>query len=213
MSFVYETLFPYFNEHINELLELGDQPEMREVFSQTAEHMRAEGVETITDETIIAQLLAWSRADLKITPLKTAQGILWERGYASGAIRGHVYDDVKANFERWKEEGREIGIFSSGSVAAQKLLFANSREGDLTVYLSAYFDTKTGPKREPSTYTEISRIVAIPAANILFLSDIREELEAAQATGFQTVQLLRPGTEANWEQTAGNFDEVNRFIN
>ena len=213
VSFVYEILFPYFRNNIQQLKELQQLPEVHEAFEQTIELAKElEGIQLIETDEIINKLLEWSLADKKITPLKTLQGILWKNGYVSGEIKGHVYSDVKENLEKWKEKGIELGVFSSGSVAAQKLIFGFSELGDLTPNFSFYFDTKTGGKREVETYTKISYDINIPAANILFLSDIIEELEAAKLAGYQTIQLVRDGTTANWDKTVENFEEITEYL-
>jgi enolase-phosphatase E1 len=213
VSFVYEILFPYFRNNIQQLKELQQLPEVREAFEQTIELAKElDGIQLIETDEIIHKLLEWSLADKKITPLKTLQGILWEKGYKSGEIRGHVYSDVKENLEKWKDNGMELGVFSSGSVAAQKLIFGFSELGDLSPHFSYYFDTKTGGKREVETYTKISHQINTSPATILFLSDIIEELEAAKKAGYQTLQLVRQGTTPNWDKTVTNFDEVTKYL-
>jgi enolase-phosphatase E1 len=152
--------------------------------------------------------LDWSLADKKITPLKTLQGILWADGYESGEIKGHVYEDVLPAMKNWKALGLDLGVFSSGSIAAQKLIFGYSEQGDLRPYFSAYFDTTTGSKRETETYQKIAQIIDVKPEHILFLSDIREELECAQKAGYQTIQLVRTGTEKNWNNTVTAFNEI-----
>lgn len=209
VAFVYDKLFPYFREHISQLEAMQDVPEVAEAFRQTVLLAKeTEGKELNSVSEIIDQLLKWSLEDKKITPLKTLQGILWEAGYQSGEIKGHVYEDVAPALERWKNAGIQMGVFSSGSVAAQKLIFGYSEAGDLQPYFSAYFDTKTGGKREASTYIEISKQLAIAPNHILFLSDIKEELEAADAAGFQTVQLVRAGNEVAWSQFVAAFSAL-----
>jgi enolase-phosphatase E1 len=153
-------------------------------------------------------LIRWSNEDKKITPLKDLQGILWKEAYESGLIQGHVYEDVAPALKTWTASGIKLGVFSSGSIAAQKLIFGYSESGDLTPYFSAYFDTISGGKREVETYIKISNELKIPPNDILFLSDIVEELEAAQQAGFQTTQLVRPGTIANWQHTASSFSDI-----
>ncbi len=209
ISFVTDILFPYFRENISKLKELKGISEVFQAFEETIDLARElEGKELKETDEIIATLLKWSLEDKKITPLKTLQGILWEDAYKSGEISGHIYEDVPQAFENWKKEGIEIGIFSSGSIKAQKLIFGYSVFGDLTKYLSNYFDTTTGGKREIETYEKISENLKIPAENILFLSDIVEELEAADKAGFQTIQLVRTGNTANWKQTVNSFSEI-----
>ena len=208
VSFVYEILFPYFRNNIHKLKDLSQLPEVHEAFEQTIEIAKSEGVLLNQTDQIIQQLLEWSLADKKITPLKTLQGILWEEGYKSGEIKGHVYADVAPNLTKWKNQGIQLGVFSSGSVTAQKLIFGYSEQGDLTPNFTAYFDTKTGGKREIDTYAKISNELKIQPKNILFLSDIKEELVAADAVGFQTIQLSREGNTPDWKKTAINFNEI-----
>lgn len=209
ISFVAEELFPYFRTHIRELLHLKAQPAVAEAFAETVRLAQSEDGLTLTDdEAIIDTLHRWSVEDRKITPLKTLQGVLWDKGYRDGALKGHVYPDVAPRLREWHTQGIGLGVFSSGSVAAQKLIFGYSVAGDLTPYFSAYFDTNTGGKRETSTYRTIAEQLEIPASQILFLSDVREELAAADAAGMQTVQLLREGTTAGWPRTAADFDQI-----
>lgn len=209
VSFVYDVLFPYFRNNIQQLKKMVNEPEVQEAFEQTRQlAFENEGKSLESIDEIITQLESWSLADLKITPLKTLQGIVWKKGYASGEIKGHVYPDVAPSLERWKANGIQLGVFSSGSVAAQKLIFGYSEAGDLTPFFSHYFDTKTGGKREVETYRKIASEIDVDPENCLFLSDITEELEAAKAAGFQTTQLLRPETFENWPTTAKTFLEI-----
>lgn len=209
VSFVYEVLFPYFRENIHKTIELKELKSVQEVFSQTIQWVKDTENRTIsTPSEIIEVLNQWSQEDKKITPLKTLQGILWEEAYTSGTIQGHVYDDVAPALKRWKEKGIQLGVFSSGSIAAQKLIFGYSVAGDLTPYFSAYFDTSTGGKREAATYQLIAEKLGILASEILFLSDITEELQAAASAGLQTIQLVRDETIANWNATAPSFASI-----
>jgi enolase-phosphatase E1 len=205
---VYEILFPYCRNNIYKLKDLIQLPEVHDAFEQTIEIAKSEGILLNETDQIIQQLLDWSIADKKITPLKTLQGILWEEGYKSGEIKGHVYSDVAPNLGKWKSTGIQMGVFSSGSVAAQRLIFGFSEFGDLTPNFSAYFDTKTGGKREVETYSKISSELKIHPKNILFLSDIKEELVAADTAGFQTIQLVREGNTADWKKTVNSFSEI-----
>lgn len=209
ISFVSDILFPWFRMHIRELLGMTHLTAVREAMDETvsiASH--SEGLKLSSDEEIIQTLDRWCAEDKKITPLKTLQGILWEKGYQNGELKAHVYSDVAPKLKEWREAGIGMGVFSSGSVAAQKLLFCFSDDGDLTTYFSHYFDTNTGGKRELTTYRLIASKLRLDPGQILFLSDIGQELEAADAAGFQTLQLVRPGTEAGWKQLATSFDEI-----
>lgn len=209
VSFVYEVLFPYFRKNLAQIVAYKNLPEVNEAFEETCVlAFELEEKVLTTDAEIVDQLMEWSLADKKITPLKTIQGIIWEKAYKSGEIKGHVYPDVPPAFEHWKNLGLDIFIYSSGSVAAQKLIFGYSDFGDLSTYLSGYFDTKTGGKREKLSYEKIAEIIGKDPADILFLSDIVEELEAADEAGFQTVQLVREGIQGAWKHTVSSFHEI-----
>lgn len=209
ISFVADELFPYFRNNIHLLKTMTDHPVVNEAFSETIElALQEDGKVISTTDEIIETLHRWSVEDRKITPLKTVQGLLWKKGYEDGDLKGHVYADVPAKLNEWHAAGIGLGVFSSGSVAAQKLIFGYSIAGDLTPNFSAYFDTKTGGKRETQTYIKIADQLQIPASEVLFLSDIVEELRAADAAGYQTIQLLRPGTEKGWDRTAVDFSVI-----
>lgn len=209
ISFVAEKLFPYFRNNILDLSELTDHPIVKEAFEQTIQLAKLEDEEVIsTEQEIIDKLYEWSVEDRKITPLKTLQGVLWDKGYRDGELKGHVYPEVATNLKKWKEQGIDLGVFSSGSVPAQKLIFGYSVSGDLTPYFSAYFDTTTGGKRDAETYAKIAQVLQLQASEILFLSDIVEELEAADSNGFQTIQLAREGMTPSWKHFVTSFDEI-----
>ncbi len=209
ISFVADELFPYFRNNISDLLALKDRLVVKEAFDETIRLAKSEDGETIsTDQEIIDKLYQWSVEDRKITPLKTVQGVLWDSGYRDGELQGHVYPEVAANLKNWKEQGIHLGVFSSGSVPAQKLIFGYSVAGDLTPLFSHYFDTNTGGKREAATYAKIAEELQTVPSEILFLSDIAEELEAADSNGFQTLQLAREGMVASWKQAVASFDEI-----
>jgi enolase-phosphatase E1 len=156
-------------------------------------------------------LLGWMDRDEKITSLKTIQGTIWNAGYAAGDIKSEVYPDVAPALRRWVSGGLRLYVYSSGSVAAQKLLFGHTPEGDLQPLFQGFFDTRVGPKRAAASYGDIARGANVPASEFLFLSDIAEELDAAAAAGFQTCQLVRPqdGTVASQRhETAAEFGQV-----
>ena len=208
VSFVYDILFPYFRAHMDEWKTVDSAP-MNDVLEQTRLIVLEEQAINLTsNEALFEQLRQWSIEDRKVTPLKTFQGMVWEQGFKSGAIKGHIYPDVKPAIERWTAMGMKLAIFSSGSIAAQKQLFGFSTEGDLTPYFSAYFDTTTGMKRDEQTYQLIAQQLQASANSVLFLSDISQELEAANAAGIRTLQLVRPGTQANWSWCVADFSEI-----
>lgn len=209
VSFVYEVLFPYFRANIL-LLKNHPSPSVKQALSETKKlALEMEHISLNTEEEVLAHLLKWCNEDKKITPLKTLQGILWKQGYESGELKGHVYDDVPLALKSWNEAGINLGVFSSGSVHAQQLIFGYSIFGDLRPYFSDYFDTKIGGKREVVTYQKIAKLLNLAPNEILFLSDMKEELEAAKESDFQTIQLVRSGTNSAWESTTSNFTEIN----
>ncbi len=188
ISFVHEVLFPYAREHLAEFVRNHLNEE------KVAEQLRAvceEAGQELDNEQAIAQLLAWIAEDKKATPLKALQGMIWEAGYRDGSFTGHVYDDAVAGLHRWHEAGIKLYVYSSGSVAAQQLLFGYSDAGDLTPLFSGYFDTRIGHKRDAEAYHHIVDELGIDAGAILFLSDIKEELDAAKEAGMQTCWLVR----------------------
>jgi len=208
VAFVYDVLFPYFRTNLGAWKNV-DSIEMNEVLSETQRLVSEEiGATGLSREMLFNQLLAWSLEDRKVTPLKQLQGMVWKTGFESGALKGHVYPDVLPSLQRWKSLGINVAIFSSGSIAAQKQLFGYSVDGDLTSFFSDYFDTTTGMKREVETYLKIADKLNCPAVQMLFLSDIPQELEAAKAAGMDTLQLLRPGTMQLWPTCVSNFNEI-----
>ncbi len=209
ISFVSDELFPYFRENISDILNYKEVNSVQNAFQQTIDLALSQDNEKISsDKEIIEKLLSWSIEDRKITPLKTLQGILWKNGYEDGMLKGHVYEDVVDNLIAWREDEIQLGVFSSGSIAAQKLIFGHSVYGNLTPLFSAYFDTNTGGKRDSNTYGIIAEQLEIGRKNILFLSDIKEELEAANEAGLQTIQLVRQGNVASWPNVAKDFNEI-----
>jgi enolase-phosphatase E1 len=188
IRFVHEVLFPYAREQLAEFVRTHQsQPQ---VAAQLREVSREVGAELDT-EAAIARLLQWSAEDRKATSLKALQGMIWESGYKSGDFTGHVYVDAVRGMRHWHQAGIKLYVYSSGSVQAQQLLFGYSDEGDLTPLFSGYFDTRIGHKREAQSYRTISAEIGLPADEILFLSDIKEELDAAQEAGMQTCWLVR----------------------
>jgi enolase-phosphatase E1 len=148
--------------------------------------------------------------DRKSTGLKALQGRVWEEAFHAGTLRGMVYPDIPPAFRRWRAQGREIAIFSSGSVRAQQLLFASAPPGDLAGFLRGYFDTTVGPKREAASYRRIAEALALPPEQVLFVSDVAAELDAARAAGLHTVLCVREGPlpDASPHPAVDTFDDV-----
>ncbi|NMF65285.1 acireductone synthase [Brasilonema octagenarum] len=149
--------------------------------------------------------------DRKSTGLKSLQGKIWDQGYRDGTLRSQMFADVKPAFERWTTAGKRLFIFSSGSVQAQQLLFRHSEVGDLTVFISGYFDTQTGSKKEAESYRKIADAIGIAPEKILFISDVTAELKAAQVAGMQTLFSIRLGDHSSDSEgfaAIHNFDNV-----
>ena len=207
LSFVKDVLFPYARAHLADFVRQHQQDE--------AVRTLLEDVSTVVGapldiEQSIAQLVAWIDADQKITPLKSLQGLIWDAGYQQGDFKGHVYADAVQGLQQWHQQGLALYVYSSGSVQAQKLLFGYSEAGDLTSLFSGYFDTHIGGKREAVSYQRIADAIAVPPENIVFLSDIVEELDAARQAGFDTRWLIRetaiPAQAAH--VAVANFDAI-----
>ena len=201
VAFVYDVLFPYAAARLAELCAAppaGD-PEVAEALARLAEEYREEarrvpppdGLPAFGNGAPYARYLM--ARDRKSTGLKLLQGAVWERGYRDGTLRGHVFPDVPPALAAWTAAGVRLRVFSSGSVRAQKLLFAHTDYGDLTGFFEGFHDTTTGPKLEPASYAAIAAAFTLPPADVLFLSDHRGELDAAATAGLRTGCLLRPG--------------------
>lgn len=189
IRFVKDVLFPYARRHLPAFVAAhANQPEVQHWLHEA---VREAGLVEATQPEVVELLLRWIDEDRKSTALKALQGMIWRDGYVNGDYRAHVYAEVAARLGAWHAAGLRLYVYSSGSIAAQKLFFGYSEAGDLTPLFSGYFDTATGPKREAASYAQIATAINMEPAHILFLSDIVEELDAAQAAGMQTGWLVR----------------------
>jgi enolase-phosphatase E1 len=189
ISFVKDVLFPYARKHMPAFIEThADKPYVQHWLSEAAKEA---GLVSATQQEIIDMLQRWIDEDRKATPLKALQGMIWEEGYRSGEYRAHVYPEVAGKLREWKAHNVDLYVYSSGSVPAQKLFFAHTEAGDLTSLFSGYFDTEIGAKRETMSYRRILDVIGRPGPEVLFLSDIAEELDAAHSAGMRTVLLAR----------------------
>jgi enolase-phosphatase E1 len=207
IDFVYKTLFPYARAHLGEFIlsDLSTGQLSGDLMGLIQEHaadltagQRPPPIPRDPQDhpQSLVHYLQWLMdQDRKSTPLKSIQGKIWEAGYNTGELKSEVFPDVPPAFERWALQGREISIYSSGSVLAQKLLFANTHAGDLTSFISAYFDTNIGPKRVVTSYRRIAAELRRQPAEILFLSDTAAELAAAKQAGFAAVLCSRPDNQ------------------
>jgi enolase-phosphatase E1 len=197
ISFVYDVLFPYAEAR---LAAFCSRPDPKLALAAAIARLRREHAEEIRqgrDLPAFGDGAAYARhlmrEDRKSTGLKELQGLIWEDGYRSGELRSHVFADVPPALASWTRSRVRLRVFSSGSVRAQKLLFGHTEEGDLSPLFEGFHDTTTGPKQEPQSYRAIAAAFSLPAESILYLSDVRGELDAAAAAGLHTGLLLRPG--------------------
>lgn len=207
LSFVKDVLFPYAESRMVEYL---NNHKSDAVVKKICDAVRTEINDPRTGmHRIVKTLLDWAKADKKVGPLKELQGLIWEEGYRRGDYKSHIYSDAAEHLRKWHTAGIPIYVYSSGSVHAQKLLFKYTSEGDLSNLFSGYFDTNVGNKKEAESYRHIASAINLSPSDILFLSDVTEELEAAAKAGMQTYLLIRDSVK-NSEQyrTAHTFSEI-----
>jgi len=221
IDFVFKVLFPYARSHVEGFLEahgssrdvLEDLDGLRREHSDdTRRGFNPPALKNPYEPGSFLAYVDWLiEHDRKSTPLKSLQGKIWAEGYAGGELHSQVFDDVPPALKRWQEQNRTIAIFSSGSVLAQKLLFAHTAAGNLTRFLSAYFDTTIGTKTDSASYEKIANLLERSPAEIVFISDVVLELDWAESAGLQALLCERPGNHPQPEHSHGvirTFDEL-----
>ena len=215
IDFVHKKLFPFASARMAEFIrENFDflKGEIRQLVEEHTEFKDSDDLYANEPDSVSTYLTHLIKIDRKSTPLKSIQGKIWQAGYESGELRSEIFDDVPPAFRRWQAMGRTIAIYSSGSVLAQKLLFKYTDHGDLTPFISAYFDTTTGGKKESESYRKITAELALQPQEILFLSDVLAELDAAKGVGLQTVLSIRKGNakvvSEHGHKSIESFDQV-----
>ena len=211
IAFVHDVLFSYARAHARDFLENNqDADEVRADIALLREEHAVDKSNNLQPPESIADYIDWLiDRDRKSTGLKSLQGKIWRQGYLDGSLKSQVFTDVAPAFERWRAAGLKISIFSSGSVLAQQLLFAHTDAGDLTKFIDGYFDTNVGKKGEAESYRKIAAAIGLPASEILFISDVVAELEAAKEAGMETLLSIRPGNSPQeWPQVIRRLDEV-----
>ena len=197
ISFVHDVLFAHAKRHVGDFLAArGDDPDVRAVAAGLAATAGLDA--TVLDSPEGLTRLAYAAVemmnrDLKDTALKSLQGMIWRGAYEAGEVRSHVFDDVPPALRQWADAGLDVRIYSSGSVEAQKLFFAHTTAGDLTPLLRGHYDTATGPKREAASYGRIAADMGLEPRQILFVSDVGAELDAAHTARMATALAVRPG--------------------
>jgi enolase-phosphatase E1 len=218
LDFVHRTLFGYARENLRAFLEANSsKPEVQKcVDGLKAQHTvdEREAPPWLTGESEIRSAVQYSLwlidRDSKTGSLKTLQGLIWQEGYRSGKLIGQVYSDVPRAFDRWYQQGKDISIYSSGSELAQRLLFSTTGSGDLTRYISAFFDTRVGAKTSTESFRRIASLKRHPEDQFLFLSDSPRELDAARSAGMRTALVARAAgeTQGDGHPMIHNFDEL-----
>jgi len=206
IDFVYEVLFPYARLHLEDYLKRNagskelerDLLQLREEYAKDLAKAPAppEWIDAPPDaqlQSVVRYVFWLMDRDRKSTGLKSLQGKIWEQGYLKGELKSQVFPDVPPALKDWKEKNLDVRIFSSGSVLAQKLLFANTQAGDLSGFLNGYFDTNIGPKTSAESYRRIAAEFHLEASEVLFVSDVIKELDAASSLGMKTLLSVRPG--------------------
>lgn len=209
IAFVHEVLFPYARDHAKEFLT--NNVDADDIALLREEH----AVDVSNGEQPPAEMAAyveWLIArDRKSTGLKSLQGKIWRQGYTDGSLKSQVYADVAPAFARWRAQGLSINIFSSGSVLAQQLLFAHTDAGDLTKFIDQYFDTNVGKKGDAASYRRIAEALNLRAEEVLFISDVIAELDAANEAGMQPLLSIRPGNPP--QEPAEKYQAIHSFDN
>lgn len=225
VAFVHETMFPYARREIP--VYLAKQSRTSALPQALLQMARDAGVETFcawcpypwgsaaAAEWVTEQAWKSMDADAKHTGLKSLQGLVWEAGFNDGTLRAPLFSDVPAALRRWREAGYDLRVYSSGSVAAQRLFFGHTDAGDLTTLFSGWYDTAIGGKRLALSYQAISADWGGDPTDGLFLSDVGEELDAADAAGWQTGLVERPGnkpTVGSTHRRIKTFDDVDGWL-
>ncbi len=204
VAYVYDVMFPYARQRMEDYIRehWGEKPliSAADQVARDAGYASSQAWQTASGEDaqrlVLDEALRLMDADVKATGLKQLQGLVWQAGFESGALRAHVFADVPPALAAWRAAGVDVRIYSSGSVHAQRLFFGHSEAGDLLPLISGHYDTTTGPKREPESYRRIATDWGLPAPSVLFLSDVVAELEAARSAGMQTALVVRPSNAA-----------------
>jgi len=211
ISFVKNVLFPYARHALPGFVrDYGHEPEVRRWLDRVATEIV---VNPDQEDQLVQTLQHWIDQDQKHTALKALQGMIWENGYRNGDYRAHVYSDVVPVLQRWYNQGIILYVYSSGSVAAQKLFFSHCQAGNITHLFSGYFDTQIGNKREPVSYHRIIQTIDIPAQQVLFLSDVVAELDAARTSGLFTclIDRLQDYPEPRLDNACNNHPRAEDF--
>lgn len=188
-GFAHNVLYPYALKQIGNFIR--EHHEERDVMRVLVRIGDRVGIPLHNTEGFVKLLQQWIREDRDDVDLKLLQGMVWERAYKQGLFQSHVYSDVPEVLQRWQDRECNLYTFSSSSVKAQQLYFRFSDFGDMRLLFSGYFDTTMGVKRDVQTYANIAQAIALDPEAILFISDDKDELDAAEAAGMKTTWVIR----------------------
>ena len=206
IGYVRGVLFPYARARLADFVGRDDD-DVRQALAETAR--------AVPGQAPLTTLLHWMDQDAKAAPLKTLQGLIWREGFADGTLASVLYPDVPACLQRWSQRGVRLYGYSSGSVEAQRLLFAHAPGGDLSGLFAAYFDTRIGRTSDPDSFSRLAIGIGVPTLEVAFLSDIEAELDAATVAGMRTCQILRADgdvTASDRHPVAADFVEAARLL-
>ena len=215
VSYVSEVLFPYASDSVKGYLQsTGQKEEVKDLIKQIRRSWQEDAEAAAAGLTFDAgktatDYIRWliSR-DRKLTPLKQLQGFIWEQGYATGELQAPLFEDVPAALRRWWLQGLTLAVYSSGSIAAQQLLYTHSNTGNIKHFFSHWFDTNTGSKQQQESYSKIAEMMNVDPGLVLFISDVKAELEAAAAAGMQVLFSYRSD---NPQRDAGRFAKIDWY--
>lgn len=221
ISFVYDEMFPFVRKNLTEFLMKNWNDEQvqdclpilaKDMGATAADWLPSELTEQGQQEKVAKVVIELMDGDVKATGLKQLQGLIWKDGFHSGQLVAHLFEDVAPAIKDWNEAGLDVRIYSSGSISAQKLFFGHCIAGNLLEQLNGHYDTTTGPKKEAESYRKIAEDFSLDASEILFVSDVVDELTAASQAGMQAVLSLRPGNKPQGEDHSfrmiRSFDQI-----
>lgn len=204
ISFVYDVMYPFVRKNVSQYLaDHWDDPAVQKSVAMLAKDLKKESADIWLGQLdvnekqteVVAGVLELMDADVKATGLRQLQGLIWKDGFRSGQMVAHLFDDVADSIDRWHQSGADVRIYSSGSIQTQQLFFSHTVAGNLLDKIGGHYDNTTGPKREAASYFKIAQEFNCEPSEILFISDIVAELEAAKEANLQTALSARPGNK------------------
>lgn len=188
IHYVKEVMFPYSRERMGKFIQSHwDEERVKDIIQRLEKKLG----QKVSPELAVKTFEEWIEMDLKEPALKEIQGHIWEEGFLSGDLKGHIYEDAYRKLKEWKGKGLRLYVYSSGSIKAQKLFFGHTEYGDLTGLFDGFFDTSVGGKKEKESYLKIAQNTGLEPGECLFLSDTEEELDAAREAGMETIRVIR----------------------